>query len=82
MGIINIISDRKNITLNSDVILYIIMNGKIAEIHIVGGRVYETRVTLKNLEGLLKEEFVKIHRGCIVSVKAIHDVTDTVDLSN
>ena len=27
MGIINIISDRKNITLNSDVILYIIMNG-------------------------------------------------------
>lgn len=29
MGIINIISDRKNITLNSDVILYIIMNGKL-----------------------------------------------------
>lgn len=28
MRIINIISDRKNITLNSDVILYIIMNGK------------------------------------------------------
>lgn len=82
MGLINIISDRKNVTLDSDVILYIIMHGKIAEIHIVGGRVYETRVALKDLEGLLKEEFVKIHRGCIVSVKAIHDVTDTVDLSN
>ena len=82
MGLINIISDRKNVTLDSNVILYIIMHGKIAEIHIVGGRVYETRVTLKDLEGLLNEDFVKIHRGCIVSVKAIHDVTDTVDLSN
>ena len=82
MGLINIISDRKNVTLDSNVILYIIMHGKIAEIHIVGGKVYKTRVTLKDLEGLLKEDFVKIHRGCIVSVKAIHDVTDTVDLSN
>jgi len=82
MGLINITSDRKNVTLDSDMILYIIMHGKIAEIHIVGGRVYETRVTLKNLEGLLKEEFVKIHRGCIVSVKAVHDVTDTVNLSD
>ena len=53
MGIINITSDRKNVTLDSDVILYILMNGKIAEIHIVGGRVYETRTALKDLEGLL-----------------------------
>ena len=82
MGIINITSDRKKVTLDTHVILYIIMNGKNAEIHIVGGRVYETRAALKDLEGLLKEEFVKIHRGCIVSVKAIHDVTDMVDLSN
>lgn len=58
------------------------MHGKIAEIHIVGGRVYETRVALKDLERVLKEEFVKIHRGCIVSVKAVHDVTDTVNLSD
>ena len=82
MAIINITSDRKNVTLDSDMILYIIMHGKIAEIHIVGGRVYETRVALKDLEGVLKEEFVKIHRGCMVSVKAVHDVTDTVNLSN
>ena len=82
MGIINITSDRKKVTLDTHVILYIIMNGKNAEIHIVGGRVYETRTALKELEGILKEEFVKIHRGCIVSAKAIHDVTDTVDLSN
>lgn len=82
MGIINITSDRKNVTLDSDVILYILMNGKIAEIHIVGGRVYETRTALKDLEGLLEKEFVKIHRGCIVSVKAVHAVKDTVNLSN
>ena len=36
MGLINIISDRKNVTLDCDMILYIIMNGKIAEINIVG----------------------------------------------
>ena len=59
MGLINITSDRKNVTVDSDVILYIIMNGKIAELHIVGGRVYETRAALKDLEGLMKEEFVK-----------------------
>ena len=53
MGIINVTSDRKNVTLDSDVILYILMNGKIAEIHIVGGRVYQTRIALKDLEGLL-----------------------------
>ena len=82
MGIINVTSDRKNVTLDSDVILYILMNGKIAEIHIVGGRVYETRTALKDLEGMLEKEFVKIHRGCIVSVKAVHAVTDTVNLSN
>ena len=82
MGLINITSDRKNVTLDSDMILYIIMNGKIAEIHIVGGKVYQTRIALKNLEGLLKEDFVKVHRGCIVSVKAIHEVTDMVNLSN
>ena len=82
MGIINVTSDRKNVTLDSDVILYILMNGKIAEIHIVGGRVYETRTALKDLERLLEKEFVKIHRGCIVSVKAVHAVTDTVNLSN
>lgn len=71
MAIINITSDRKNVTLDSDAILYIIMHGKIAEIHIVGGKVYETRVALKDLEGVLKEEFVKIHRGCIVSVSCL-----------
>ena len=58
------------------------MNRKIAEIHIVGGKVYQTRIALKDLEGLLKEDFVKVHRGCIVSVKAVHEVTDMVNLSN
>ena len=29
MGLINITSDRKNVTLDSDMILYIIMHGKL-----------------------------------------------------
>ena len=59
MGIINITSDRKNVTLDSDMILYIIMHGKIAEIHIVGGRVYETRVALKDLERVIEGRICK-----------------------
>ena len=82
MGIINVTSDRKNVTLDSDVILYILMNGKTAEIHIVGGKSIRDAYCFEKSGRLLEKEFVKIHRGCIVSVKAVHAVTDTVNLSN
>lgn len=68
--------------LSSDAILYISMNRNYAAIHISGGRVLEARVTMAQLEDMLGPGFVKIHRSTLVSVRAIHDVTDTVNLCN
>lgn len=79
---ITIISNRRTVMLSIGTILYILMVGKIAEIHVSGGKTYKTRMTLSQLEKNLGEGFIKVHRGCIVSVMAIHDVTDSINLSN
>ena len=78
----SIISNGKKLVLDSGAILYVLMNKKIAEIHVTGGIIYNTRMTLMELEEKLGEGFLKIHRGCIVSVMAIHDISDKVNLSN
>lgn len=39
-------------------------------------------MTLSELEEKIGEGFVKIHRGCIVSAMAIHDITDKINLIN
>ena len=79
---LSIISNGKNLVLDSDTILYVLMNKKIAEIHVAGGKTYNTRMTLGELEEKLGEGFLKIHRGCIVSVMAVHGISDKVNLSN
>lgn len=79
---ITFISKRRKIALNVNTILYVLMIGKNAEIHVSDGNVYETRMTLRDLEDNLGEEFIKVHRGCIVSVRAIYNITDTINLSN
>ena len=79
---ITIISNRKKIVLGVRTILYVLMIGKSAEIHVSGGKIYETRMTLGELEEKLGGGFIKVHRGCIVSVMAIHDITDRINLSN
>ena len=68
--------------LNVSTILYVLMMGNNAEIHISGGNIYETRMTLGELSKMLGEGFIKAHRGCLVSVMAIHDITDKIHLSN
>lgn len=79
---IKFISNRREIVLNISSILYVKMSGKIAEIHITKGNVYETRMTLSELEDLLGDSYIKVHRGCIVSAMAIHDITDKIELLN
>ena len=79
---ITIISNRTKIVLNISSILYVLMLGKNAEIHLSSGRTYKTRMTLGELEKQLGEHFIKVHRGCIVSAMAIHDITDSINLSN
>ncbi len=79
---ITIVSNRRKLVLGISTILYILMNGKNAEIYVSGGKVYETRMTITELETQLGDGFIKIHRGCLVSVRAIHDITDSINLSN
>lgn len=79
---ISVVSDGKKIALNRDAILYVLMVGRNAEIHLADKRVYETRMSLSELEKGLGEAFLEIHRGCIVATRAIHSITDKVYLSN
>ena len=79
---ITIFSKRIKIVISLDKILYILMIGNKAEIHVSDGKVYETRKTLNELSENLGEGFVKINRGCLVSARAIHDITDMINLSN
>lgn len=79
---ITIMANRKEIDLDTHTIQYVLMKENIAEIHLTDGRVYTTRITLETLEGMLGDSFLKVHRSCIVSVMAIHDITDKVVLNN
>lgn len=49
---ITIISKKRKVLLNISTILYVLMVGNNAEIHISGDKVYETRMTLGGLEKL------------------------------
>lgn len=79
---ITIVADKREIRLNIRSILYVLMNGNIASIHCQKGKVYKMRITLAELEKSLDENFIKVKRGCIVSVFAIHDITDKINLCN
>lgn len=79
---ITIMSDRRKIVLSVDTILYVMMKRQNAEIHVSGGIVYRTRMTFGMLEKELGDGFIRLHRGCLVSVMAIHNITDKVNLSN
>ena len=79
---ITIVSERKTIALRVSTILYVLMNGKYANIHVLGDQVYRTTMTLGEIEEKIGDGFVRVHRGCLVAVMAIHNVTDTINLSN
>ena len=79
---LEIVSDRKKIVLGVSAILYILANGKDVELHISGGRVYRTRASLSEPENKLGAGFIRVHRGCIVSAMAIHDIGDRINLVN
>lgn len=81
-GYITVISDRKEVVLNTLSVMYLLTSDKNIEIHVIGGAVYKTRMSLSLLEQRLGDDFIKVHRGCIVAVRAIHDITDTINLSN
>lgn len=79
---ITLMINRKKVLVNTSTILYVLMTGNNARIHVCGGKVYETRIPLVDLEEALKEDFIQVRRGCMVSVMAIHEIKDKVVLSN
>lgn len=81
-GTITIISNKQEVVLNISQILYVQMKGNFAFIHISCVLVYQTRITLVELEKTLGDNFIKVKRGCLVSVLAIHSVTDKINLCN
>lgn len=79
---ITIIADKKEIEINVRTILYVLMHGNMASIHCSFGVVYETRMTLAELEKMVGDNFIKVKRNCIVSVFAIHNITEKINLCN
>lgn len=77
---LSIVLKRKRIMLNLNTILYADAQRNHAQIHLTDGTVYRTRITLSALEKGLGESFLKVSRSRLVSVMAIHSVTDTVNL--
>lgn len=74
--------DRKKLSIDIRTILYIQMHENMAEIHTSGGKVYKSLISLERLESTLGDSFLKVHRSRLVSVMAIHDITDKVNLNN
>lgn len=79
---ITITSDKTPVELGIHSILYVQMQGNIASIHTLHGRVYPTRMTLAELSAALGDGFILVKRGCLVSAMAIHDISDRVHLNN
>ena len=79
---ITIFSEKKKTVLGISTILYVQKSGNHVEIHISGGRIYKTRLALEALAEKLGDGFIRVHRGCMVSVMAIHDITDNINLIN
>lgn len=79
---ITIFSNKRKVVLGISTILYVLMVGNTAEIHVSGDKIYKARKSLSELEKMLGDDFIKVHRGCLVSVLAIHDITDHINLSN
>lgn len=81
-GVLTIIHEKKQINIPISSILYVIMDGNNAFFHVSYDKVYQTRMTLAEIEPQLGENFIKIKRGCIVSVMSIHSFGDKVNLIN
>lgn len=81
-GVLTIVADKKTVNIPLHTILYIIMEGNNAFVHVQSGHAYQSRITLAEIEPSLDDYFIKIKRGCIVSVFAIHNITDKVNLVN
>lgn len=73
---------KERLELDISAILYVRMNGNNAIVHVFPDNVYQTRMRFSEFEEVLGDNFVRLNRGCLVSIMAIHSVSDTVNLCN
>lgn len=81
-GVLTVKHEKKLLNIPIQSILYVIMSGNNAMLHLVQDKVYQVRMTLSEIEPVLGDGFIKVKRGCLVSVIAIHNFTDKVNLIN
>lgn len=81
-GVLSIVHGKQTLNIPLKKVLYVIMDGNNAFIHLSKDLVYQVRMTLSEIEPLLGDDFIKVKRGCLVSAIAIHGFTDKVDLIN
>lgn len=81
-GYIKFFSNRKETVVGISTILYCVMRGATAELYTSGGTVYKTRMKFTEIQEKLGGNFIKIHRGCLVSALAIHEINDKIILNN
>lgn len=79
--LITLAVNRKQLTLPISTILYVRMERNSAEIHTVGGEIYRTRLTLAALKKQLGSNFLKIGRSLLVSVMAVHELGESIELT-
>lgn len=79
---ITINAGKNEYVINVRTILYVLMHGNIAQIHRSSAETLESRITLAELEAMLGPDFIKVKRNCLVSVFAIHNITDKINLCN
>lgn len=79
---LNIIFGKKEYVIDINRILYITIEKNVAEIHTQGDSIYYTRMSLKKLHEKLGESFMQVHKDTLVSVKAIHEISDKIYLNN
>ncbi|WP_373578255.1 LytTR family transcriptional regulator DNA-binding domain-containing protein [Parafannyhessea umbonata] len=80
--VVTITSGKKEYVLDATRVLYVQMKRNDAFVHMIDGELYDIRVTLRELREILGSGFLLVHRSCLVSARAIHDITDTVNLIN
>ena len=79
---INLMTGRTHTDVEVDTIHYIQMKRNYAEIHVDWGEVIRARVTMAELEEELGDDFIKVHRSCLVSVAHIHHISDVIVLKS
>ena len=76
------VSNKKEISIDMNTILYVTMNRNVANIHTLGNHIYNVRMTLEQIKERAEDDFIMVHRSILVSVMAIHEIGDRIYLSN